>query len=154
MGSVAALHVESAFPNQGSSPHRQQWTHGVLTTGPPGKSLFHLNQFLKKIIEVKFVCSKKNFFSNSANYPSPCDLTVLKYVTETVKVLFILPIISALHRELSLEVWCISFHICVCLVAQLCPTLCDPINCSQTGSSVLGVLSPGQNTGVGCHSLL
>ena len=62
---------------------------------------------------MKFVCSKKKFFSNSADYPSPCDLTVLKYVTETVKVLFILPVTSALRRELSLEVWCISFHMCV-----------------------------------------
>ena len=88
-----------------------------------------------------FVVKKpQSFFSNSADYPSPCDLTVLKYVTETVKVLFFLPIISALHIELSLEVWCVSFHICVCLVAQLCPPLCDPMNCSQTDSSVHGVL--------------
>ena len=26
------------------------------------------------------------------------------------------------------------------LVAQLCPTLCDPVDCSQTGSSVHGIL--------------
>ena len=31
--------------------------------------------------------------------------------------------------------------------------LCDPMACSQPGSSVRGN-SPGQNTGVGCHSLL
>ena len=39
------------------------------------------------------------------------------------------------------------------LVAQLCPTLCDPMDCSPPGSSVHGD-SLGQNTGVGCHSLL
>ena len=39
------------------------------------------------------------------------------------------------------------------LVAQLCPTLCDPMDCSSPGSSVHGD-SPGKNTGVGCHALL
>ena len=39
------------------------------------------------------------------------------------------------------------------LVAQLCPTLCDPMDCSQLGSSVHGD-SPGKNTRVGCHALL
>ena len=30
---------------------------------------------------------------------------------------------------------------CVCvLVTQLCPTLCNPTNCSLQGSSVLGIL--------------
>ena len=35
---------------------------------------------------------------------------------------------------------------------QLCPTLCDPMDCSPPGSSALGF--PGKNTGVGCHCLL
>ena len=39
------------------------------------------------------------------------------------------------------------------LVAQLCPTLCDPMDCSPPGSSDHGD-SPGKNTGVGCHALL
>ena len=34
-----AQHVGSQFPNQGSNPCPLQWKHGVLTTGPPGKSL-------------------------------------------------------------------------------------------------------------------
>ena len=42
---------------------------------------------------------------------------------------------------------------CVCLVIQLCPTLCDPVNCSPPGSSVHGD-SPGKNTGEGSLSLL
>ena len=29
---------------------------------------------------------------------------------------------------------------CVCLVAQSCPILCDPMNCSHPGSSVQGIL--------------
>ena len=40
----------------------------------------------------------------------------------------------------------------VCLVAQSCPTLCDPMDCTLPGSSVHGD-SPSKNTGVGCHAL-
>ena len=39
------------------------------------------------------------------------------------------------------------------LVALLCPTLCDPMDCSPPGSSVRGD-SPGKNIGVGCLALL
>ena len=42
---------------------------------------------------------------------------------------------------------------CVCLVAQSCLTLCDPMDCSPPGSFVHGD-SPDKNTGVGCHALL
>ena len=48
------------------------------------------------------------------------------------------------------------FSFCVCvsvLTAQLWPTVCDPMDYSPPGSSVLGD-SLGRNTGVGCHSLL
>ena len=41
----------------------------------------------------------------------------------------------------------------LCLVAQSCPTVCDPMDCSPPGSSVHGD-SPGKNTGVGGHALL
>ena len=40
-----------------------------------------------------------------------------------------------------------------CLVAQSCPILCNPMDCSLPGSSVHSD-SPGKNTGVGCHALL
>ena len=40
-----------------------------------------------------------------------------------------------------------------CLVVQSCLTLCDPMDCSQSGSSVHRD-SPSKNTGVGCHALL
>ena len=39
------------------------------------------------------------------------------------------------------------------LVAQSCPALCNPMDCSQPGSSVHGD-SPGKHTRLGCHSLL
>ena len=37
----AKWHVESLFPDQGSDPYSLHWKCGVLTTGPPVKSLFH-----------------------------------------------------------------------------------------------------------------
>ena len=39
------------------------------------------------------------------------------------------------------------------MVAHSCPTLCNPMDCSLSGSSVHED-SPGKNTGVGCRSLL
>ena len=40
------------------------------------------------------------------------------------------------------------------LVTQLCPTLCDPMDCSPPGSSVESPWnSPGKNTGMGSHFL-
>ena len=41
----------------------------------------------------------------------------------------------------------------LCSVAQLCPTLCNPMLCNPPASSVHGN-SPGKNAGVGCHALL
>ena len=41
----------------------------------------------------------------------------------------------------------------MCLVAQSCLTLFDPMNCNLPGSSVPGDFI-GKNTGVGCHALL
>ena len=41
----------------------------------------------------------------------------------------------------------------LCLVAQLCPTFCNPMECCPLGCSIHGD-SPGKNIGVGCHVLL
>ena len=41
----------------------------------------------------------------------------------------------------------------LCLVTQLCPTLCDPMDCSLLGLFVHRDF-PGKYTGVGCHALL
>ena len=41
----------------------------------------------------------------------------------------------------------------LCLVAQSCPTLFDPMDCSPPGSSAHGD-SPGKNTRVDCHAHL
>ena len=65
------------------------------------------------------------------------------------------------RKELDMTEWFLlsvftlgfSICVCVCLVTQSCPTLCDPMNCSLPGSSVHRD-SLGKNTGVGCHALL
>ena len=41
----------------------------------------------------------------------------------------------------------------LCLVSHLCPTLCNPMDCSPPGSSVRGEF-PDKNTGVGYHAVL
>ena len=41
----------------------------------------------------------------------------------------------------------------LCLVSQLCLTLCDTMDCSPPGSSVHGD-SPCKNSGMGCYDLL
>ena len=46
----------------------------------------------------------------------------------------------------------LGLHV-LCLVIQLCPTLCNPTDCSPPGSSVHGD-SPGKDTGVGNLFLL
>ena len=38
------------------------------------------------------------------------------------------------------------------LVARLCPTLCNPVDCSLPGSCVHGIMD--KNSGVGCHFFL
>ena len=43
------------------------------------------------------------------------------------------------------------YHV-LCVVTQLCLTLCSPMSYSAPGYSVHGD-SPGKNTGVGCHFL-
>ena len=43
--------------------------------------------------------------------------------------------------------------VCVLKSLQSCPTLCEPTDCSPSGSSVCGIF-PGKNTGMGCHALL
>ena len=48
---------------------------------------------------------------------------------------------------------CVCTCVCVCPVTQSYSTLCDPVDCSSTGSSIQETFH-GKNTGVGCHFLL
>ena len=45
-------HVGSWFPDQGSNLHLLHWEHGILTTRPPGKSLYYFKKEKKKRIPI------------------------------------------------------------------------------------------------------
>ena len=47
----------------------------------------------------------------------------------------------------------LHLHIMLCLLAQSCPPLWDPMDCSPLGSFVHED-SPSKNTGLGCHAFL
>ena len=57
------------------------------------------------------------------------------------------------YNDLKFTVWnCNYFFTAAAKALQSCPTLCDPIDGSPSGSPAPGIL--GKNTGVGCHFLL
>ena len=66
---------------------------------------------------------------------------------EENKVLWILNLTSVKNLSFSLIL------IVLCLIAQSCLTLCNPMDYRLPGSSVHGVLQ-SKNTGAGCHALL
>ena len=45
-----------------------------------------------------------------------------------------------LHESIAKAVCTIFLHGCGCVCAQLCPILCDPMDCSLPGSSAHGIL--------------
>ena len=70
-------------------------------------------------------------------------------------VIFPLPsyLLQQIQSPSSSNKWVIIVHCELCLVAQSCPTLCNPMVCSLPDSSVHGD-SLGTITGVGCYALL
>ena len=46
---------------------------------------------------------------------------------------------NAIQRCLYAQTSFLLLILCVCLVAQPCPTLCDPLDCGPPGSSVCGI---------------
>ena len=63
------------------------------------------------------------------------------------------PSLLALWLKANPGVYKLYGRATICLVPQLCLSLCDLVDCSQPGSSVHGD-SPGKNAEVGCHALL
>ena len=65
-------------------------------------------------------------------------------------------LLLSMHNGMEIVEWYTLENTCCklkVLVAQLCLTLCDPMDCSPPGSSVHGD-SPGKNTRVDCYGLL
>ena len=76
---------------------------------------------------------------------------ILQFYSNCIYHGFIYLLFNILFYLMLLCVYYTSIEIKV-LVAQLCPTLCDPMDCSLSGSSVHD--SPDKNTVVSSHSLL
>ena len=101
-----------------------------MDCSPPGSSVHGISQ--ARILEWVAISSSSIFLTQGSNLPLLLGRWIL-YHWVTWKAL----------RERY--VWC--------LVAQSCLTLWDPMDCSWSGSSVLGN-SPQKNTGMGWHALL
>ena len=52
------------------------------------------------------------------------------------------------HLQWTLNNMNLNSLLCACLVTRLCPTLCDPMNCSPPGSSVHGIFQQGAWSGL------
>jgi len=59
--------------------------------------------------------------------------------------LLVVLLLSCISFSYIIDISPLSYICAVCQVLQLCPTLCDPMDCSSQGSSVLQD-SPGKNT--------
>ena len=93
-------------------------------------SFFHSTLFLD--LSTLLYAPKIHYFLLLSSIPLYCYITI------------------CLSIHLSMGIWVVF---CVCLVAQSCLTLCDPMDCNLPDSSVHGDF-PGKNTGVGCHALI
>ena len=135
-------YIKSVFYNVGQLHYINTISWNITSLA---RKMFSLKAFedlfvLKSSKETmgKNSCPKKNYkiHSNERNFKIK------------VGVLF-------LHGKTLLEAhpWLSHWLIYVCLVAQLCPTLCNYMDCSLPGFSVHGD-SPDKNTGVGCQSIL
>ena len=54
----------------------------------------------------------------------------------------LMKIMRSTHKE-GYRCFLYTSSLICCLVAQLCPTLCDPMDCSPQGSSVYGIFQAG-----------
>ena len=102
--------------------------------------------------------TKKNYMMFTFIYLNPRNIRVLAIILNLERVsricfceiCFIEPKDRLKQVETILNIVNITV---LCLVTELCLSLCDPTDCSLPGSSVYGD-SPGKNIGMGCHFLL
>ena len=83
-----------------------------------------------------------------------CSLSSLfthSWVSRHLACLHVLTVVNSAAVSVGVHVIFLNY---VCLVAQSCPTLCDPRDCSPPGPSVHVDSPPGKNSGVGCQAIL
>jgi len=132
------------------------YTESLLQTVVSGNSC-SMNSTCQAVC-VKGLFFFLNFYSNIVDLQCcvslSCTAKWVSYIYICVCVCARAHVCVVVVVESLSNVWLfVSLYVAMCLIAQLCPTLCDPMNCTLSGSSVLGD-SLGKNTGVGCHSLL
>ena len=107
------------------------WTHIRRHSPPKNLSAFSCCFCRKHSVILKIFCFKTRVWSFTLSNPNAHGV---KYL-------------GKLKTKQNME----TRFVLLLLVAQLCPTLCDPTNCSLPGYSCLWY-SSGKNTGVGSHS--
>ena len=118
--------------------HRFHVPHSVLS-----QTLHILNCYNNSIKKLPFLFSSLWRNQGSERLSNLAKFTQFMCgKNEYMKIMWIIYVINSFVKAAGLR-----------LVAQSCLTLCDPMDCSPTGSSVHGD-SPGKSTGVGCHALL
>ena len=123
--------------------------------GPWIDTVFPSSVSLIPILKTK---QKKNYMMFTFIYLNPRNIRVLAIILNLERVsricfceiCFIEPKDRLKQVETILNIVNITV---LCLVTELCLSLCDPTDCSLPGSSVYGD-SPGKNIGMGCHFLL
>ena len=128
------------------------WELGVLATGPPGESqllgfwMFTVCWALLwdscPVLLINPYCSPRNtipvFYwekqdeGGRAQHPLWARMVVALWLNQVLwfQSLWVL-YCNAVSVSMFKESWC-------CLVAKLCPSLCEPMDCSPPGSSVVG----------------
>ena len=121
----------------------KMWLYFWIDLGNSLKGLIYRRKEIKKIsryiIDFVILCINPHLVHKTDIYYI-CLQKSLLYVFKKKKA----------RETWWLETW---LTYTLCLVAQSCLTLCNPMDCCPPGSSVLGD-SPGKNTEVGCHALL
>ena len=81
------------------------------------------------------------------------EATYILYICNYTHICIHIHIYVYIHIHTFIYLYTCTCYAVLFLVAQSCPTLCHPMDCSPQGSSVHED-SPSKNTGVGCHALL
>ena len=74
-------------------------------------------------------------------------------INKTPDFIWISPVFPFILIDHCNKFLCVYMCACMCSVAKLCLTLCNPMDCSPLDFSVHWVFVD-KNTGVGCHALL
>ena len=111
----------------------------VISLSPPWLSRRDSTIFHLKLNKTWVWISKQACSCFALGTFNPCIVVLYPFVSTPS------PLLTYIHISWS---WHIFFLLCLCLVTQLCLTLCDSMDCSTPGFSVHGIPQAS------CHALL